>query len=95
LLLGCRVIGEGPSGVRRWQASDVIATICLPSRWLRNHHLFQPLLYWVATAGLSPADICSPIRQILRKQKNTEVILAAYATWGPECVKRFNGLSAL
>ena len=41
-----------------------------------NHHLFQPLLYWVATAGLSPADICSPIRHILRKQKNTEVILA-------------------
>ncbi len=42
----------------------------------QNHHLFQPLLYWVATAGLSPADICSPIRHILRKQKNTEVLLA-------------------
>lgn len=41
-----------------------------------NHHLFQPLLYWVATAGLSPADISSPIRQILSKQKNTEVMLA-------------------
>src|SRR5437016_12087212 len=40
-----------------------------------NHHLFQPLLYWVATAGLSPADICSPIRSILRKQKNTEVFM--------------------
>src|SRR5213078_3168516 len=35
-----------------------------------NHHLFQPLLYWVATAGLSPADICAPIRYVLRKQKN-------------------------
>jgi NADH:quinone reductase (non-electrogenic) len=41
----------------------------------QNHHLFQPLLYWVATAGLSPADICSPIRGILRKQKNTEVLM--------------------
>ncbi len=41
-----------------------------------NHHLFQPLLYWVATAGLSPADISSPIRHILRKQQNTEVVMA-------------------
>jgi NADH dehydrogenase len=41
-----------------------------------NYHLFQPLLYWVATAGLSPADISSPIRHILRAQKNTEVLLA-------------------
>ena len=41
-----------------------------------NYHLFQPLLYQVATAGLSPADIASPIRSILRKQKNTKVILA-------------------
>jgi NADH dehydrogenase len=41
-----------------------------------NYHLFQPLLYQVATAGLSPADIASPIRSILRLQKNTRVILA-------------------
>ena len=41
-----------------------------------NYHLFQPLLYQVATAGLSPADIASPIRSILRNQKNTRVILA-------------------
>src|SRR5437667_3958166 len=41
-----------------------------------NHHLFQPLLYQVATAGLSPADICVPIRFTLRKQKNTGVLLA-------------------
>ena len=39
----------------------------------RNFHLFQPLLYQVATASLSPADIASPIRTILRKQKNTQV----------------------
>ncbi len=42
----------------------------------QNHHLFQPLLYQVATAGLSPADIASPIRSILRSQDNAEVILA-------------------
>ena len=43
-----------------------------------NYHLFQPLLYQVATAGLllPPADIASPIRSILRLQKNTRVILA-------------------
>jgi len=40
-----------------------------------NHHLFQPLLYQVAMAGLSPADIASPIRSILRKQKNATVLL--------------------
>jgi NADH:ubiquinone reductase (H+-translocating) len=39
----------------------------------RNHHLFQPLLYQVATASLSPADIASPIRTILRRQANTQV----------------------
>lgn len=41
-----------------------------------NHHLFQPLLYQVATAALSPADIAIPIRSILAKQSNTKVILA-------------------
>jgi NADH dehydrogenase len=40
-----------------------------------NHHLFQPLLYQVATAALSPGDIAKPIRSILNKQKNVEVIL--------------------
>jgi len=42
----------------------------------RNHHLFQPLLYQVATAGLDPSDIAVPIRRILRRQLNTEVLLA-------------------
>src|SRR2546430_2410894 len=41
-----------------------------------NYHLFQPLLYQVATAGLSPADIASPIRALLRDQKNAAVVLA-------------------
>jgi NADH:quinone reductase (non-electrogenic) len=42
----------------------------------RNYHLFQPLLYEVATAGLSPNDIAYPIRAVLRRQKNTRVLLA-------------------
>lgn len=41
-----------------------------------NHHLFQPLLYQVATAGLSAPDIAAPLRHILRKQRNVEVRLA-------------------
>lgn len=42
----------------------------------RNHHVFQPLLYQVAMAALSPGDIASPIRWILRRQRNVEVLLA-------------------
>ena len=41
----------------------------------RNHHLFQPLLYQVATAALNPSDIASPIRRIVRRQRNAYVIL--------------------
>jgi NADH dehydrogenase len=42
----------------------------------RNHHVFQPLLYQVATASLSPADISAPIRSVVRGQQNCEVVLA-------------------
>src|SRR3954447_18880620 len=42
----------------------------------RNHHLFQPLLYQVATAALNPSDIAAPIRRVLRRQRNVEVLLA-------------------
>src|ERR1043165_4208062 len=41
----------------------------------RNYHLFQPLLYQVATAGLSPAQIATPIRAILRRAPNVQVLL--------------------
>jgi NADH:ubiquinone reductase (H+-translocating) len=41
-----------------------------------NHHLFQPLLYQVATAALNPSDIATPIRRVLRHQRNAEVLLA-------------------
>src|SRR5438034_9762035 len=41
----------------------------------RNHHLFQPLLYQVATAALNPSDIATPIRRIVRHQRNASVVL--------------------
>src|SRR5579864_2126230 len=41
-----------------------------------NYHLFQPLLYQVATGSLSPANIASPLRNILKRHKNTRVLLA-------------------
>ena len=42
----------------------------------RNFHLFQPLLYQVATGALSPANIAAPLRAVLKRQENTEVLLA-------------------
>src|SRR5262249_5025690 len=69
------IIGAGFGGLQAAQAlrkAPVKVTVIDRN----NHHLFQPLLYQVATAGLSPADICVPIRFTLRKQKNTEVLLA-------------------
>ena len=41
----------------------------------QNHHLFQPLLYQVATAGLSPAEIAWPVRHLFRGQRNTRVLM--------------------
>ncbi|HTJ41386.1 MAG TPA: NAD(P)/FAD-dependent oxidoreductase [Kofleriaceae bacterium] len=50
----------------------------------RNHHVFQPLLYQVATAALNPADIAYPIRGALRKQSNVRVLLADVRTIEPD-----------
>ena len=62
------IVGAGFGGLRAARAlRNAPVHVTVFDR--QNHHLFQPLLYWVATAGLSPADICSPIRGILRKQK--------------------------
>lgn len=68
------VVGGGFGGLwatRALAADDV--RITLIDR--RNHHLFQPLLYQVATAGLSSPDIAAPLRHILRRQRNVEVRL--------------------
>src|SRR5437667_2221378 len=51
-----------------------------------NYHLFQPLLYQVATAGLSPADIASPIRGILARAQNINVVLGKVC--GVDTVRR-------
>ena len=61
----------GLAGARRLARSPVDVTLI--DR--RNHHLFQPLLYQVATAALSPADIAQPIRHILARQRNIRVVL--------------------
>ena len=50
----------------------------------RNFHLFQPLLYQVATGSLSPGEIAAPLRSVLRKQKNTEVLLGEAADIDPQ-----------
>jgi NADH dehydrogenase len=63
----------GLSAARKLGASGR-AEITLLDR--RNHHLFQPLLYQVATAGLSPADIAAPIRSILSRQPYSRVLMA-------------------
>ena len=69
------VIGGGFGGLAAAQAlKRAPVTITLIDR--RNHHVFQPLLYQVATAGLSPGDIAAPIRWILRRQRNVRVLLA-------------------
>ncbi|MEQ1780210.1 MAG: NAD(P)/FAD-dependent oxidoreductase [Hyphomonadaceae bacterium] len=56
----------------------------------RNHHLFQPLLYQVATAGLSPGQIATPIRTVLRDQKNAEVLLGTVT--GVDAARRVVGM---
>jgi len=68
------VVGGGFGGLKVAQGlRRAEAAVTVVDR--RNHHVFQPLLYQVATAGLSPGDIASPIRWILRRQKNVEVLL--------------------
>src|SRR6476620_5401871 len=69
------IVGGGFAGIaaaRALKRADV--EITLIDR--RNHHIFQPLLYQVATAVLSPSEIAAPIRQLEAKQKNLSVLLA-------------------
>jgi NADH dehydrogenase len=69
------IIGGGFGGLNAAKALDgAPVKITLIDR--RNYHLFQPLLYQVATAGLSPADIATPIRGVLSKQANADVLMA-------------------
>ena len=69
------IVGAGFGGLQIARAlAATQARVTVIDR--NNHHLFQPLLYQVATADLSPADITAPIRAVLRSQKNAEVLLA-------------------
>jgi NADH:ubiquinone reductase (H+-translocating) len=77
------IVGGGFGGLRAVKAlRGAPVDILLVDR--RNHHLFQPLLYQVATAALSPADIASPIRGILRRQENVDVILGEVVDIRPD-----------
>ena len=68
------VIGGGFGGLKAAESlARLPVQITVVDR--KNHHTFQPLLYQVATAGLSPADIAAPIREILAKHENVEVLL--------------------
>lgn len=68
------IVGGGFAGLNAAKTfADAPVRVTIIDR--RNHHLFQPLLYQVATAALSPADIASPIRRVFRKQANVEVLL--------------------
>ncbi len=68
------ILGGGFGGLTAAKSlADAPVRVTVVDR--NNHHLFQPLLYQVAMAGLSPADIASPIRSILREQRNCTVLL--------------------
>src|ERR1700733_14374027 len=69
------IVGAGFGGLEACHAlSGIDADVTLVDA--QNHHCFQPLLYQVATAALSPGDIAWPIRAIVRRLKNVRVIMA-------------------
>ena len=77
------IVGGGFGGLRAAQnlRSDLV-DVTLVDR--RNYHLFQPLLYQVATGSLSPGEIASPLRGVLSAQKNTRVLLGTVVDVDPE-----------
>ena len=68
------IIGGGFAGLRAAKSlrSPAVQVTLLDRR---NHHVFQPLLYQVATGLLSPANIATPLRSVFRRQRNVEVFL--------------------
>lgn len=79
------IVGAGFGGLSAAHAlSGAAADVTVIDR--RNYHLFQPLLYQVATAGLSPAQIASPIRAILRRAANVRVVMGKMS--GVDVVQR-------
>lgn len=77
------IVGAGFGGLyaaRTFRGADVDVVVVDRT----NHHVFQPLLYQVATATLAPTDICAPIRWLLREQGNVDVVLAEVTSIDPE-----------
>ena len=76
------IVGGGFGGLSA--AKELAAKgVCVTLIDKTNHHLFRPLLYQVATACLSPADIAQPIRHILKDAKNIEVVMGEAASVDP------------
>lgn len=76
------IVGAGFGGIAAAKAlADQPVEVTIIDR--HNHHLFQPLLYQVATAGLNPSDIAQPVRYILAKQENCHPVLADVTSVDP------------
>jgi NADH:ubiquinone reductase (H+-translocating) len=77
------IVGGGFGGLRAAQAlKSELVDVTLIDR--RNYHLFQPLLYQVATGSLSPGQISAPLRSVLSQQKNTRVLLGSVEAVDPD-----------
>ena len=87
------IVGGGFGGLQAARALARRDNLAVTVVDRRNHHVFQPLLYQVATAALSPGDIASPIRWILRRQTNVTVLLAEVARIdsGRKCLQFADG----
>jgi hypothetical protein len=86
--------GRGVGGLQAAQAlKSAPVEVTLIDR--RNYHLFQPLLYQVATGSLSPGQIAAPLRSVLSRQKNTRVLLGEVVDFYPlaKCVRLADGAS--
>jgi NADH:ubiquinone reductase (H+-translocating) len=82
------IVGGGFGGLHAAQTlKSALVDVTLIDR--RNYHLFQPLLYQVATGSLSPGQISAPLRSVLRKQKNTRVFLGSVEDVNPELKQVF------
>ncbi len=68
------IVGGGFAGINAARILGRCPSVSVMLIDRRNHHLFQPLLYQVAMAGLSPAEIAAPIRGMLSEFRNTEVL---------------------
>ena len=76
------IVGGGFGGLRAAQAlKSAPVEVTLIDR--RNYHLFQPLLYQVATGSLSPGEIAAPLRRVLSRQHNTRVLLGEVVDLDP------------